>query len=200
MEQLTRRDDGFRRSNSSGHNRCYFFSSLFYTRMFGINSDLKCVDNRTKRWGRERFQQSSKCPQMLYMVFVSSQLTICMFLVRSTSNESRLMLPINIGNTHWMLAVFYMDQKVLTLYDSLNRGIFSSLHKRVINNLWMFLEVEIGSTTPEMVLQGWIYEQRRGMRMPYRPLTLLSSTVQTHTKSSSLFRTHPNFGVMPICQ
>ena len=163
MGQLTRRDDGFRRSNSTGHNRCYFFSSLFYTRMFGINSDLKFVDNRTKRWGGQRNGESSKCSSDHLYAFILSPLTICMSLVRDTSNESILMLPINIGNTHWMLAVFYMDKKVFTLYDSLNRGTCSTLHERVINNLWMFLVVEIGSTTSEMIQQGWIYEHDVGI-------------------------------------
>lgn len=57
MDGMRIRDDWFRRKDSCGHKRCYYFNSFFYTQMFGLDSD-KLLDYtiQMKKWGRNGLQ------------------------------------------------------------------------------------------------------------------------------------------------
>lgn len=72
---------------------------------------------------------------------------------RDIFSVSRVLVPIN-TDEHWTLGVFYMEEKRLTIYDSLGG------HDEVaINNLWDFLNNEYVSNTNQKMPGDWVYER-----------------------------------------
>lgn len=61
-----------------------------------------------------------------------------------------------------MLAVFFVEEKVFTLYDSNNvaEQDFAAAASRdqVINNLWCFLEADLHAQNSQSIPGAWVYE------------------------------------------